>query len=175
MSRNFLEINHMKKSFGELEVIKDISLTVKEGEVVSIIGPSGSGKSTLLLSLIHILRNEPGAGRLCQSYGNIRHMTDKALENSTGILNAVMELLRYIDDTRRAFPVKAGTLYNAFTVDSLEGAKENFEMKKIGLGIAILLFALVFSCCSSGMEWLTLIIGMIGLVFSVIGFMDKKS
>ena len=78
-----------------------------------------------------MLRNESGAGRLCQSYGNIRHMTDKALENSTGILNAVMELLRYIDDTRRAFPVKAGTLYNAFTVDSLEGAKENFEMKKI--------------------------------------------
>ncbi len=45
---NLLEINHMKKSFGELEVIKDFSLTVKEGEVVSIIGPSGSGKSTIL-------------------------------------------------------------------------------------------------------------------------------
>jgi len=43
-----LEINHMSKSFGDLSVLKDISLTVSEGEVVSIIGPSGSGKSTLL-------------------------------------------------------------------------------------------------------------------------------
>lgn len=45
---NILEINHMKKSFDELEVITDISLSVQEGEVVSIIGPSGSGKSTVL-------------------------------------------------------------------------------------------------------------------------------
>ena len=43
-----LEMNGIKKSFGDLEVLKDISLTVNEGEVLSIIGPSGSGKSTLL-------------------------------------------------------------------------------------------------------------------------------
>lgn len=43
-----LEINHMKKTFDNLEVIKDISLSVNEGEVLSIIGPSGSGKSTVL-------------------------------------------------------------------------------------------------------------------------------
>ncbi|HBN83146.1 MAG TPA: glutamine ABC transporter ATP-binding protein [Clostridiales bacterium] len=43
-----LEINNMKKNFDDLEVIKDISLSVEEGDVLAIIGPSGSGKSTLL-------------------------------------------------------------------------------------------------------------------------------
>ncbi|MDO5345646.1 MAG: amino acid ABC transporter ATP-binding protein [Lachnospiraceae bacterium] len=46
-----LQIHKLSKSFGDLEVLKDISMNVMEGEVVVIIGPSGSGKSTFLRCL----------------------------------------------------------------------------------------------------------------------------
>ena len=48
---SMIRTEHLAKSFGELEVLKDINLTVEPGEVVVIIGPSGAGKSTFLRSL----------------------------------------------------------------------------------------------------------------------------
>ncbi len=48
MSETLLQMNHIRKHFGDLHVLEDISIEVHRGEVVSIIGPSGSGKSTLL-------------------------------------------------------------------------------------------------------------------------------
>ena len=59
-------------------------------------------------------------------------------------------------------------------VDKSEFTKEGVTMKKIGLGIAILLFAIVISLCSSGMEPLSIGIGIVGLIFSIIGFMERK-
>ncbi|MGQ5709999.1 amino acid ABC transporter ATP-binding protein [Lactobacillus sp. PSON] len=57
-----IEIDHLKKTFGKNEVLKDISATVNKGQVICIIGPSGSGKSTLLRCL-NVLET-PTAGQI---------------------------------------------------------------------------------------------------------------
>jgi polar amino acid transport system ATP-binding protein len=49
-----IRVRHLSKCFGPLEVLKDISFTVNQGEVVAILGPSGSGKSTLLRCVTHL-------------------------------------------------------------------------------------------------------------------------
>ena len=62
MSEICVEITGLKKSFGSLEVLKNIDLTVNRGDVVCIIGPSGSGKSTLL-RCVNLLE-EPNGGKI---------------------------------------------------------------------------------------------------------------
>lgn len=55
-----IKITNLYKSFGELEVLKDINLEVKKGEVIAIIGPSGTGKSTLLRCINYLEEPEEG-------------------------------------------------------------------------------------------------------------------
>lgn len=55
-----IKVEHLAKNFGNLQVLKDISLTISKGEVVTIIGPSGSGKSTLLRCLNLLERPDSG-------------------------------------------------------------------------------------------------------------------
>lgn len=52
---------------------------------------------------------------------------------------------------------------------------EMYNIKKIGLGISILLFASVLDACSSGMNLLVLGVGVVGLVFSIAGFLEKNN
>ena len=55
-----IKIENVNKSFGKLDVLKNINLTINQGEVVGIIGPSGSGKSTLLRCIIHLEKISSG-------------------------------------------------------------------------------------------------------------------
>lgn len=64
-----IEIQHLRKSFGSHEVLKDINFSVRKGEVVSIIGSSGSGKSTLL-RCINLLE-KPNGGAILYKGKNI--------------------------------------------------------------------------------------------------------
>ncbi len=67
-----IKVEGLKKNFGELEVLKGISTTIKDGEVVAIIGPSGSGKSTFL-RCINLLE-KPTSGHI---YIDDKDITDK--------------------------------------------------------------------------------------------------
>lgn len=55
-----IEVEHLAKSFGDNEVLKDISLTVRKGEVISILGPSGCGKSTFIRTLVGLEKADGG-------------------------------------------------------------------------------------------------------------------
>jgi len=66
---NVIEVQHLSKSFGTHEVLKDIDFTVRKGEVVCIIGSSGSGKSTLL-RCINLLER-PSGGQIIYHNENI--------------------------------------------------------------------------------------------------------
>ena len=61
-SKTMISVKHLSKKFGDVTVLKDINLDIKEKEVVVIIGPSGSGKSTILRCLNHL--ETPSGGEI---------------------------------------------------------------------------------------------------------------
>ena len=71
------------KSFGRIEVLTDVSLSVQKGEVVCIIGPSGAGKSTLL-RCINYLEPIVRLEAIWKSFGKIEVLTDVSLAVQKG-------------------------------------------------------------------------------------------
>ena len=117
-----LKVKGLKKSYGKLEVLKDISLEVKEGEVVCLIGPSGSGKSTLLRCLN--LLEEVNEGDVTV---DDKHLTDKNTD-----INKVRENIGMVFQHFNLFPHM--TVLDNITLAPIELNKATKEeAKKTGL------------------------------------------
>ena len=131
MSDTILEIKHLKKSYGKNEVLKDISLTVHSGEVISIIGSSGSGKSTFLRSIN--LLEEPSGGEilyrgenvLAENY-NLTHYREKL-----GMVFQSFNLFENLNVLENTIVAQTSVLKRERT-DAEKIAKENLE--KVGMG-----------------------------------------
>lgn len=72
-----IKVEHLNKSFGSLQVLRDISLSISQGEVVSIVGASGAGKTTLLQLLGTLLR--PDSGHIYYDDVDVIGLDEKAL------------------------------------------------------------------------------------------------
>ena len=116
-----VRLSHIKKSFGDAEVLKDISLEVNPGEVVAIIGPSGGGKSTLLRCAT--LLETFDAGEL--SYGDLEVATmqnGKAVYGKKDVLRAAKSRFGLVFQNYALYPhltVKQNIL---FPLQNLKGA-----------------------------------------------------
>ena len=99
-----IEISHLKKSFGPLEVLKDVSLNLFDGENLVVLGKSGSGKSVLIKCIVGLLRSDGG--------------TIKVFDEDVNAMdtNAMGKMRQKI-----GFLFQSGALYDSMTV------KENLE------------------------------------------------
>ena len=102
-SRPMVEARHVRKSFGRLEVLKGIDLTVNRGEVLCLIGPSGSGKSTFIRCINHLEKIDGGElvvdGELVgyRQHGNrLYELRDKPLPTHAYITNELTGCLLYM-------------------------------------------------------------------------------
>ena len=115
-----IEVNNLYKSFGKIKVLKGINETIKQGEVVVIIGPSGSGKSTFLRCLN--LLESPTDGNIIFEGNDI---TDKKID-----INKMREKMGMVFQQFNLFPHK--TVLENLTIAPIQvkGIKEN-EANKI--------------------------------------------
>ncbi|MDF2903259.1 MAG: transporter, partial [Bacillus sp. (in: firmicutes)] len=104
-----IEVSNLKKSYGKLDVLKQITFDVNKNDVVAVIGPSGSGKSTLLRSLVYL--EEINAGSICVS-------GDYLVKD--GIYSKPHEIKR--------ITVKMGMVFQHFNLFPHLTVKENLEL-----------------------------------------------
>ncbi len=95
VSAPLIKVDHLVKSFGDHEVLKDISFEIRKGEVVCVIGSSGSGKSTLLRCINHL--ENPTGGKICFHDNEIKN-TQKSLSDYRAQVGMVFQSFNLFDN-----------------------------------------------------------------------------
>lgn len=98
-----LEVKNVAKSFGDVQVLKDISFNVEKGEVLAIIGPSGSGKSTLLRCVNQLEKVDSGVINVC-GINMVKDDNGKALYASKADLKKIRLNIGLVFQNFNLFP-----------------------------------------------------------------------
>lgn len=119
-----IDVSHLSKNFGDLEVLRDINLSVEEGEVVCIIGPSGSGKSTFLRCINRLETPSGGTVRYCG-----KNLTDPLTD-----IRLFREEVGMVFQKFNLFPLKT-VLENVSLAPVLTKKKSRAEARELGMGL----------------------------------------
>lgn len=129
-----IKLEHVYKSFGSLEVLKDINLEVKQGEVVCVIGPSGSGKSTMLRCLNHLERITSGKVYIEGEVADERENDKDILKISPEKVQALCTDLGMVFQRFNLFP-HLTVLENVTIAPKIVRKQNNKEIKEIALDL----------------------------------------
>ncbi|MDD6279234.1 MAG: amino acid ABC transporter ATP-binding protein [Oscillospiraceae bacterium] len=99
-----LEVKNLSKSFGSLNVLKDISFNVEKGEVLAIIGPSGSGKSTLLRCINQLEKASGGSIKVCGEDMLVKNDKGRTVYASASVLRDIRLKIGLVFQNFNLFP-----------------------------------------------------------------------